>query len=295
MPALLFSAQLVFAHADHEAEFLPQLLPLPAAMTGIKVQIAHTLAPQLLISNSTDKTLTILANDGQPFIRFSSKGAEANVRHQTWFDTYLPGGLPTRKPEPGTGADWRIVSDKGTWGWFDLRLRPEKIQANSRWSIPVLVNGKASQIEGKFVPALRKGAWQASWDSPPKLPQGVSLQLVPGQPFGIMLSSTLKTDVIVQDREHQPFLRIGPKMTHAHTGSQLWRETTTQQGLLNAAQGTKPSWQLVGGGGLYTWLEPRTQPSDLSNPKVHAWHINLVIDNKHYRVDGSSRWTAAKP
>ncbi|MDP1541105.1 MAG: hypothetical protein Q8L72_10715 [Moraxellaceae bacterium] len=293
-PVLLLTAQLSFAHADHEPEFLPQLLPLPEAMAGIKVQLVHTLAPQLLISNQTTKTLAVLAQDNKPFIRFGSKGAEANVRHQTWFDTYLPGGLPTRKPEAGVGADWRVVSEKNTWGWFDLRLRPEKVTANSRWAIPVLVNGKPTQIEGKFVPALQKGAWQASWDKPPALPEGVRLQLVPGQPFGIMLASTLKTDVIVQDRDHHPFLRVGPKQTHAHTGSQLWRETTTQLGLLDAAQGAKPSWQLISGGGRYTWLEPRTQPTDMTSRKPYQWHINLVIDNKMYRVDGTSRWSAAK-
>lgn len=293
-PVVLLTAQLGFAHADHEPDFLPQLLPLPEAMAGIKVQLAHTLAPQLLISNQTTKTLTILAQDQKPFLRFSPKGAEANVRHQAWFDSYLPGGLPTRKPEPGTGADWRVVSNKGTWGWFDVRLRPEKVSANSRWSVPVLVDGKATRIEGKFVPALQKGAWQASWDKPPALPEGVSLQLVPGQPFGIMLISRLKTDVVVQDRAHQPFLRVGPKQTHAHTGSSLWRETTTQMGLLDAAQGAKPGWQIIGGGGRYTWLEPRTQPTDKTSKKPHHWHINLVINNKMYRVDGTSRWSAAK-
>jgi len=293
-PVLFLTAQLSFAHAGHEPEFLPKLLPLPEAMAGVHVQLAHTLAPQLLIKNTTPKTIEILAQDNKPFLRFSSKGAEANVRHQTWFDSYLPGGLPGKKPEAGEGADWRVVSSNNTWGWFDLRLRPEKISANSRWSVPVLVNGKLTKIEGEFVPALQKGAWQASWDKPPALPEGVRLQLVPGQPFGIMLVSNLKTHVIVQDRDHQSFLRVGPKQTHANTGSQLWRETTTQLGLLDAAQGAKPRWQLISGGGRYTWLEPRTQPTDMTSKKPHQWHINLVIDNKMYRVDGTSRWSAAK-
>lgn len=279
----------LFAHAGHEPDWRPQLLPLDApALQGMRVDLVHTLAPQLVVHNPTNRQLEVLAADGQPFLRLGPRGVEANVRHPTWFDTYLPGGLPTRQPEPGTGPDWRQVNLQPTWGWFDERLRPALIRAETRWQVALRVDGQPVSLRGRFVPSLAPGLWQARWRQAPALPAGVAVSLVPGQPHGVMVSTRGPT-VLVQDRDHQPFLRISPRLSEAHTGSRLWQETTTQPGLLPAGTAAA-GWRTIGGGGRHVWVEPRTQPST-DQRGTHHWHINLLVDDQPVRLEGLSEWS----
>lgn len=278
-----------WAHADHQADWRPILDPVPAGLTGVQVTLSQTLAPQLLLRHTGTTPLEVLAEDGQPFLRISARGTEANVRHAAWFDTYLPGGLPQRQPEPGEGPLWRWVSGQPTWGWFDRRLAPEAPSAQTRWTLSVRRAGKTYALSGRFVPALTGGFWQARWRSTPQLPDGVTIQLIPGQPFGVMVS-TRGPRVEVRDRADQPFLEVTPQAVRAHTGSALWRETTTQIGLLEAATG-RSGWQTIAGGGRTTWIEPRTVPDrpELTQAR-HRWSLTLKINDQVIPLQGESTW-----
>lgn len=289
----LIWAGCLYAHADHEPDWRPSLDAVTTpALAGMRFEIVHTLAPQLLAHNPGGRTLEVLAADGQAFLRLGPRGVEANVRHPAWFDTYLPGGLPTRQPAPGNGPDWRQVDQQPTWGWFDQRLRPADIRAGTRWQVALRVDGQPAMLQGRFVPNLAPGLWQARWLRAPALPAGVEVSLVPGQPHGIMISTRGPT-VLVQDRERQGFLRISPRLVEAHTGSRLWRETTAQTGLLQATL-SAPGWRPIGGGGRHVWLEPRTQPTHqpgAGERKPHRWHIHLLVDDQPVRLDGISEWS----
>ncbi len=247
------------AHINHSSGVSPTLSALPSTLTGVQVQLTETLAPQLLVANPTSKSLIVLGQDGQPFLRLSPQGAEANTRHPDWLKTYLPGGLPGRRPEVGTTPLWKSVKSSPTWGWFDARLQPASRKAGETWSIPVLLDGKASEIRGSFQATLQSGYWQASWTHLPALPSGVSLMLIPGQPYGLMLSNSSGQAVTVLGRQGEPFIRVSPQGTEAYLASPLWQETASQQALRHNTKGTISSpWLKLNSAQRHTWIEPRT-------------------------------------
>jgi hypothetical protein len=281
-----------WSHSAHGEDRRASLDALPSALQGVTVQLVDTLGAQLVVDNKTTKPLVILASDGQPFLRISSIGVEANVRHQEWLDSYLPGGLPHREIVAGEGnkPDWRMVRKTSHWGWFDERLKVEGAEAKS-WRIPVRYGDVDTAITGKFVAALATGLWQSSWHRPPKLPKGISILLIPGQPFGLMLSNKSQHTVEVLDRQQQAFLRINSKGTFANTHNTLWQKTAVQSAL---RQAHKQAWQKVSDSPLYTWVEPRTLPAaDASTTTLQRWNITLLIDGKPTALAGQSRWVKA--
>ncbi|MEO7825357.1 MAG: hypothetical protein ABIR53_08125 [Paraperlucidibaca sp.] len=281
-----------WSHSAHGEDRRASLDALPSALQGVTVQLVDTLGAQLVVDNKTTKPLVILASDGQPFLRISSIGVDANVRHQTWLDSYLPGGLPHRETVAGEGntPDWRMVRKASHWGWFDERLKVEQAEGES-WRIPVRYGDVDTAITGKFVAALANGLWQANWQSAPKLPKGISVLLIPGQPFGLMLSNKTQQTVEVLDDQKQAFLRINRKGTFANTHSALWQKTAVQSSL---RQAQTQAWQKVSDSPRYTWVEPRTLPAaDASTKTLQRWSITLLIDGKPTTLAGKSRWVKA--
>ncbi len=274
------------------------LSPLPPTLAGVQVQLTETLAPQLLVENPTDKTLIILGQDGQPFLRLGPQGAEANTRHPDWLKTYLPGGLPGRKPETGSIPLWKSLKRNPAWGWFDARLQPAGHKAGQSWRIPVLLDGKASEIKGSFQPTLQSGYWQASWTRLPALPAGVNLMLIPGQPYGLMLSNSSAQAVTVMGRQGEPFIRVSAQGTEAYLASPLWQETAAQQGLrsqgLRSDKGQQASpWLKLNSAQRHTWIEPRTRGRS-GQTKPLRWEIRLQIGTQSLVAEGVSRWVSKR-
>lgn len=280
------------AHVNHDESYRPVLDKLPKELEGITVQLTDTLAPQLLLENRSTAAITILGQDGKPFLRISRNSVDANTRHAEWLKTYLPGGLPGRKPEAGNSPLWKQVKASNSWGWFDSRLKPTQVNADSSWHVPVLVGDKPTKISGRFAPAQQNGYWQAKWISKPALPEGISVTLIPGQPYGIMLSNQTSAVVTVLDQDGQPFIRISKTGTEASLKSALWRETAAQQGLRNVARRDNP-WQLISKTPRYTWIEPRTRGKQASK-KPLPWQIQLRVDTQLITLKGESRWLSKR-
>lgn len=277
------------AHVNHGGGFRPVLDPLPNALAEVSVQLTDTLAPQLLVENRGAEVVTILGQDGKPFLRIGPQGVEANTRHAEWLKTYLPGGLPGRKPEAGDTPLWKTVKASRSWGWFDSRLKPANVTEDSLWRIPVLIGSRPSEIRGRFKPALQAGYWQADWRSKPVLPDGIQIVLIPGQPYGMMLSNRSTSVVTVLDRQGQPFIRLSKAGTEANLNSSQWRETATQQGLRQISTANSSGWQMISTSPRYTWVEPRTR-SNANTKKAFTWQIQLRIDTRLVTLTGESRW-----
>lgn len=284
---------LVRAHAGEDSAS-PTLTALPPALGGMQVQLTKTLAAQLLVANPTTKTLVILGQDGQPFLRLGPQGTEANTRHPDWLKTYLPGGLPGRKPDAGSGEQWKLVKRSPNWGWFDPRLQPEGHAPGQSWRIPVLVDGRPSEIKGRFQAAQQSGYWQARWKQLPALPTGVSLLLIPGQPYGLMLSNKSSQAVTVLGRQGEPFIRVSPDGTEAYLASPLWQETAAQQALRQPLPGQATSpWLKISNAQRYTWVEPRTRGGQAQKQPL-AWQIRLQVGSQTLVADGVSRWVSKR-
>lgn len=281
-----------WGHAAHGGERRATLDPLPASLHGITVQLAETLGTQLVVDNKTSTPLIVMAEDGKPFLRIQANRVEANVRHQTWLDSYYPGGLPHREviDEAGDQPIWRVARSTSHWGWFDARLKPDAAKSDT-WRIPVRFGKTEAVISGKFVSAIANGLWQASWQQAPKLPTGISVMLIPGQPFGVMLTNKTNKTVEVLDEQQRPFLRLSTKGTFANTHSRLWQETAVQLAL---RQEQAQAWQKISDAPRFTWVEPRTLPeTGTSLNHAKKWTITLLIDGKTTTLMGVSRWVKA--
>ena len=232
--------------------------------------------------------------DGQPFLRLGPQGAEANTRHPDWLKTYLPGGMPGRKPETGKTPLWKSVRSSPTWGWFDARLQPAGHKVGASWRIPVLLDGKASEIKGSFQATLQSGYWQASWTRLPTLPAGVNLMLIPGQPYGLMLSNQSPQPVTVLGRQGEPFIRVSAQGTEAYLASPLWQETASQQGLRQSKPGDAASpWRKLNSAQRHTWIEPRTRGRNGQTQPLR-WEIQLQVGSQRLVAQGISRWVSKR-
>ena len=280
------------AHVNHDESFRPVLDKLPKELGGISVQLTDTLAPQLLLENRSASVITILGQNQQPFLRISRDRVEANTRHPDWLKTYLPGGLPGRKPEPGHTPLWKQVKASNSWGWFDSRLQPAQANADSVWQVPVLIGNMPSAITGRFTPAQLNGYWQANWRVKPTLPNGISIALIPGQPYGVMLANKSNAVVTVLDPNGKPFIRVSKAGTEASLKSTFWRETAAQQGLRNGGQDHK-DWQLISTAPRYTWIEPRTRGKQVAK-KPLTWTSQLLVDEQLVTLKGESRWLSKR-
>lgn len=289
----LTGANAAVAHDSHSGGVRPTLSALPPTLAGVQVQLTETLAPQLLVENQTGKTLIILGQDGQPLLRLSPAGSEANTRHPEWLKTYLPGGLPGRKPETGTSPLWKMVKKSPNWGWFDTRLQPAGRKAGQTWQIPVVLDGKAAEIKGSFQDSIQAGYWQASWTYLPKLPDGVSLMLIPGQPYGLMLSNNSAQAVTVLGRQGEPFIRVSAQGTEAYLASPLWQETAAQQGLRSRQGQHSEPWVKLNSTQRHTWVEPRTRGRNGQTQPQH-WEIRLQAGTQQLVAKGVSRWVSKR-
>jgi MYXO-CTERM domain-containing protein len=139
--------------------------PLP----GVLVQVLPGELPGLIVTSSVP--LTVLGQDGEPFLRFGPDGVEANERSSTWL---LSGRAATEGTDPGEvdldpDADpvWLAVSDGASFGWIDPRLAaPDQLPAGTEvpdggfatlatWQLPLVgEDGAPTSLEGetRYVP-----------------------------------------------------------------------------------------------------------------------------------------------
>lgn len=128
---------------------------------GLTVQALPGRLPGLFLSNPARTPLTVLGRDGEPFVRFSSRGVEVNERSRTHVEDQEARGQDVGAPGPEPA--FRLVAPGGTsYTWLDVRLRyprdlpPEQVLRASGptvvqdWTVPVEVGGRPSSLTGQI-------------------------------------------------------------------------------------------------------------------------------------------------
>jgi hypothetical protein len=118
---------------------------------------------RLRISNYSGKTIVVLGYEGEPYLRFDSKGVWANTLSPA---AHLNRFRRPRPLEPGvTDATapprWRRVARGVTYEWHDHRIHwtghqpppgvqehPDRIQRIFKWRVPGRANGARFAITG---------------------------------------------------------------------------------------------------------------------------------------------------
>jgi len=111
--------------------------------------------PGLFLSYRGEQSVTVMGLQGEPFLRFSERGVDANRHSPTWARV-APAGAPAFIDNGDEAeAAWAQVSTTRSYGWIEPRLayadtpgNAEHSQVVKRWQIPVHVDGADSAIGG---------------------------------------------------------------------------------------------------------------------------------------------------
>ncbi len=132
---------------------------------------AHGLAARVLDGDqrlelrvAPPRVVIVLGIEGEPFLRFSSTGVEANLASPT--------AATERVVSPGEAvfsgpARWRRVSRAHAFAWHENRLRPvPTVRSGSTrpsevgtWSIPLVVDGRRTALVGAEWYAAGPAVW----------------------------------------------------------------------------------------------------------------------------------------
>jgi hypothetical protein len=73
--ALLLAAPLAWSHGAGNDDVIVTMDAVPAALDAIRVELRKTLAPQLVMENSTGIPVEVIGSDGITFLRLGPAGA----------------------------------------------------------------------------------------------------------------------------------------------------------------------------------------------------------------------------
>lgn len=322
---LLSVARFARAHPAGNPDVQPVLDEVPSELDGMSVQIAFSVAPQLVLTNPTDAPVEVLSPDGTPFLRIGPNGVEGNLNARGWYTTNDPFGgtpIPERllagngKPE----ARWGQVSREPSWGWFDDRISPRAADAPpevvaggepatlSAWAVPVRYRGKIVELKGRIVSRALRGGFRyrlASGEQTATPIPGVTVSILEGAGVpGVFLANSTGQEVVVVGRDGEPFLRFSSKGVEANALSPSWAQTQRARGeaLPDVRPDPKapPQWRLVTSQQAFGWPEPRgsfgvdepgAEVVRLGVPiDVRRWEIPLDVGGQRALVQAVTQW-----
>ena len=285
--------------------------PLPS---GVEVAVVPSVVDELLLSNRTSTPLEVLALGGEPFLRISRTGVEANLASPDWYSTGTPEGGPVPPPDvqrdKGTGAPrWARVSTVGAWSEFDSRLHPpavatpelrkaDKDAALAVWRIPLRYGSVMTAATGHVLFSPIRGAFTVAVGA---APEGVTATALQGELPGLFLRAPAGQETVVRGRDGLPFLRFRDGVVQASTSSQSYREDQAARGRAPEPAGR---WIQVGSGLTYSWLDGRLRyPSDVPPQDVLArtsasvvghWTVPVTVVGMAGELTGTISWVPRK-
>lgn len=290
--------------------------PIPPALSELRVQLRKTLAPQLLVANPTDESLTINDETGRSFLRIGPDHTEGDLGAAAFHRTntlMAPGAIPAEASED---PRWTVVEATPNWGWFDLRLRTEAIDlphqvvdAGERtpvgqWSIPVRLGETKSVISGHFeyVPAPA-GIVQAQVVDVGTLKGRALVRAMPGSARpGLFLSYRGESPLMLMGEQDEPFLRFSPQGVEANRHSPTWALVAPagSPSFIDNKAGSEALWAQISDGRSYGWIEPRAGYTEMvENPArsgvVKRWKIPIRIGDSRSRIEGVTEWLPVEP
>jgi hypothetical protein len=298
--ALFFLAAPLHAHEQHASNLdvvLDRVSPQPPQLD---VQIVNTLAPQMLISNRTGKTLEILDSRGIPVIRIAPD--------RTWVNAFTPAYYSEHPMHDRSDAAaaakaprWVLASHEPSWGWFDPRIQTASAPAPSKWHIDMRLGTQPIVVSGQFrARRVSNGYWMPAMLTPHEIAPQVQVTIIPGVVPAVTIANSGHEPVTVIGARGEPFLRIGPDGVFANAISPTWmqsgRAPETTSPIAFTTDPKTARWTKISPGTRYTWLEWRARCSD--DRPAHTpmpWQIPLIIDGKSIPLRGETNWITPPP
>jgi hypothetical protein len=160
-----------------------RLLSAPDLAPGVRISLVPGRAGSFLLQSDSPEPVTVLGRDGEPFLRLSPAGVEANLHSATFAEAArLRGGSSLAlEPQADAPPHWERLTNVPSYGWVDLRTAypesdvPEKVARGDqrvellRWTVPVRIgaadDAPIARVEGV-----------TEWKPFPKAPPGRAKQ-----------------------------------------------------------------------------------------------------------------------
>lgn len=272
---------------------------VPVAVTGLNVELHQDyVAPQLVLGNTTGKTLEILDAQGRAFLRIGPKITEADVAAAA-YHLSLDGSGQIKRNMLSETPRWRQVRKEASYGWFDPRIATGALEVPPAlrqlgdelpfgdWRIAARLDGKPLEITGVFVyTPPPSGQVQTRLEST-LLAEGVSVSAGSGPTPLLFLNNTSRDPVTVLDEQDRPFLKIGPEGVWVDSASAFWRKANGDL----AAQG----WKKLSSQPSHGWADTRAayrgKPGGKHPPgKLNVWSLPLLIGARRVELRGTHVW-----
>ena len=314
-------------HVGGSAAARPVVSGVEPARAGLSVSAVFTGEWQLRVSNHSADEVAVLDGTGRRYLRIGPVGVEADYAAPAWYRSATTGAerLPPGVAD-GSRPDWRRVSVRPEWSWFDPAIRAEPGLVSDRlvgagvparlrdWEIAVRVGETPGRITGflEYEPAV--GFYRHRLTSPAAPAAGVAVGLLPGQTIPVVtLANTGSAPVIVGGGDGEPFARIGgrdqdvPRVTvEVNLRSPTWLDMARYLQRVpaeTADAGAEPRWQVMAEGFRWSWPELRGRPPDDEPPAavldagrpvtVRRWAVPLQIDGRPFELQGVTDFVPA--
>lgn len=318
----LFAASLVAAadpargHAgtdDATRPFVTGMVPTPKGVDATAVFLGDW---ALRLTVHGDRTVSVLDDNGRPFLRIGTDGVAADHGAPAWYHSAVIPTIGRRMPLPdGVGAesppDWRTVSRSPVWSWFDPRIRtgpglvsPEVIARGMRmqladFTVPVLVGDTPARIEGYIEFEPPRGNYRHTLLSSTRPAPGVTVGLLDGQAVPTFtVENRSGGTVTAHGSDGEPFLRVHDSV-EANLASPTWVEISRALGrrpTTLADPAAEPRWEQIGMGTLMSWPDYRSRPPD-DEPRltglpsdgaiaVRRWMVPLQVGSRAVELRG---------
>ena len=282
--------------------------PLPP---GVTVQVATSVAAQLVVANPTDVPLDVLDDAGAAYIRISAAGVAADLDSPAWRASNAPSGRvgpATSRPQQRPLVS---VSRDSSWGWFDHRVHPgrafvpERVRARrirvelDRWEVSLRYGGERVTVRGhvEFRPVL--GRLVTAVTSRP-LPAGLTVTTVDGRVPAVFVRNDAAEPVVVLDADGGRYASIGPDGVLVMDRSRVHLEDQRIKGRDLSFEPRTGEGIRVSTAASYTWFDPRIRVPEEEVPDavqragaptvLSRWVIPLAVGDERIDVSGTTTW-----
>ncbi len=276
----------------------------------VVIEARAGIASQLVAANPTTVPLEVLGRRGEPFLRLSRSGVEANLASPDFYETSNPNGSVAGAPaavraSPGASARWVRISDGASWGWYDHRLHPasypvptdQRIPAVlARFEVPFRYGTQAVRVTGQIVFKPLLGGLRVDGPDPV---DGIAVDVLQGRLPGLLLRVTTAESVIVRGRDGEPFLRVAGRGVEVNLASRTYVEDRQARGEQAGPPAVDARWKVVGGTS-YSWLDARLRyEQDAPDGKVRSsseittlrrWFVPVEVDGAQEQIAGTISW-----
>jgi hypothetical protein len=288
-----------YAHEESALHALTVLDRITPELSGVDIRIVHMDSPALVLTNDSQKTVTVLGEEGEPFLQIGPSGVYANVESPTTYRSSVPSrDVAPTDIDPKATPVWSRFSEEATWTWFDPRLRFEG--GRESWKVPLSVGGNAATIEGGYESLQGHGHFLTSIDSPDV--EGLDLRLTQGSIPAMYVRNDTGKILEVNGDAGEPFLQVGPDGVRANLRSPTYY-TSGSTAILKvpatADAAARPEWSEVSNVPVWAWLERKAavptelyQRAELGEERrtILEWTNEYVLGGEPLSVAGNVEW-----